>query len=55
MYFVLKVLHRRDEGNACVNWVGYDMINMSIRYCIVQLDDIKYNLGMKVLHNNKIM
>jgi hypothetical protein len=35
--------------------VGYDIVNVSTWYCIVQLDDMKYNLGMRVLHNNKII
>jgi hypothetical protein len=35
--------------------VGYDIVNVSIGYCIVQLDDMKYNLGMRVLHKTKII
>jgi hypothetical protein len=38
-----------------VNMVGYDMVNVSIGYCIVQLHDMKYNLSMKVLHKTKII
>jgi hypothetical protein len=41
------------EDNACVNWVGYDIVNVSID--IVQLDDMKSNLGMRVLHKTKII
>jgi hypothetical protein len=55
LYYVLGVLHHPNEGNARVNWVGYDMVNMSIGYCIIQSDDMKDNLGMKVLHNTKII
>jgi hypothetical protein len=43
-------MHYFDEGNVDVNMVGYDIVNMSIGYCIVQLDDMEYNLGMRVLH-----
>jgi hypothetical protein len=53
--FYLGVLHRLDEGNTCVNCVGYDMVNVSIGYCIVQLDDMKYNISMRVLHKTKII
>ncbi len=35
--------------------VGYDIVNVSTGYCIVQLDDMKYNLGMRVLHKTKII
>jgi len=35
--------------------VGYDVVNVSIKYCIVQLDDMKYNLIMKGLHKTKII
>jgi len=49
------VLHDLDKGHACVNWVGYDIVNVSIGYCIIQLDDMKYNLGMRVLHKTKII
>jgi hypothetical protein len=35
--------------------VGYDIVNVSIGYCIVQLEDMKYNLGMGVLHKTKII
>jgi len=35
--------------------VKYDIVNVSVRYCIVQLDDMKYNVGMKVLHKTKII
>jgi len=51
----LEDMHYFNEGNVDVNMVGYDIINVSIRYCIVQLDDMKYNLDMRVLHNNKII
>jgi hypothetical protein len=48
------VKHQNDpEANVDVNMVGYDIVNVSIGYCIVQLDDMKYNLGMKVLHKTK--
>jgi hypothetical protein len=30
-----------DEGNACVGWVGYDIINVSIGYCIDEVNEIK--------------
>jgi hypothetical protein len=53
MIFILGVLHHPDEGNACGNWVGYDIVNVSIGYYIVQLNDMKYNLGMRVLHKTK--
>ncbi len=46
--------HQNDpKGNVDVNMVGYDIVNVSIGYCSVQLDDLKYNLGMKVLHKTK--
>jgi hypothetical protein len=48
-------MHYLHEGNVDVNIVGYDIVNVSIGYCIIQLDDMKNNLGMKVLHNNKII
>jgi len=48
-------LHHLDEGNACVNWVGYDIVNVSIGYCIIQLDDMKYNLNMRVFHTTQII
>jgi hypothetical protein len=44
-----KDMHYLDEGNVDVNMVGYDIVNVSIKYCIVQLNDMKYTLGMKVL------
>ncbi len=53
MYSIFGVLHHLDESNVDVNMVGYDMVNVSTRYCIVQLDDMKYNLGMRVLHKTK--
>jgi len=28
-------LHYLDEGNACVNWVEYYIVNVSIGYCII--------------------
>ncbi len=34
-------LHHFDESDACVNWVGYDIVNMSIGYCIGELNEIK--------------
>ncbi len=43
-------MHYLDEGNVDVNMAGYDLVNVSIGYCIVQLEDMKYNLAMKVLH-----
>jgi hypothetical protein len=50
------VKHQNDrKGNVDVNMVGYDIVNVSIGYCIVQLDDIKYNLGIMVLHKTKII
>ncbi len=45
-----KDMHYFNKGNVDVNMVGYDIVNVSIGYCIVQLDDMEYNLGMKVLH-----
>ncbi len=48
-------MHYLHEGNVDVNMVGYDIVNVSIRYCIIQLDDMKNNLGMKVLYNKKII
>jgi hypothetical protein len=54
-WIYIGVLHHLDKGDACVNWVGYDIVNVSIRYCIVQLNKMKYNLGMKVLHKTKII
>jgi hypothetical protein len=35
--------------------VENDIVNVSIGYCIIQLDDMKYNLDMKVLHKTKII
>jgi hypothetical protein len=46
-------MHDPNKGNVDVNVVGYDMVNVSIGYCIVQLDDMKYNLNTKVLHKPK--
>jgi hypothetical protein len=46
----LEEMHHLDEGNVDVNMVGYDIANVSIGYCIVQFDDMKYNLSMRVLH-----
>ncbi len=44
-----------DEGNPCVDCVGYDIINVSIRYCTNEINEIKLlQLGLKVLQNNKI-
>jgi hypothetical protein len=36
MYF-----HYFDEGNACVNWVQHDIINVSIGYCKDEINEIK--------------
>jgi hypothetical protein len=48
------VKHQNDpEGNVDVNMVGYDIVNVSIGNNIIQLDDMKYNLGMSVLHKTK--
>jgi hypothetical protein len=46
-------MHDPNKGNVDVNVGGYDMVNVSIGYYIVQLDDMKYNLNMKVLHKPK--
>ncbi len=44
-----------NEGNACVDCVGYDIINMSMRYCINEVNEIKLlQLGLRVLQNNKL-
>jgi hypothetical protein len=51
----LKDMHYLNEGNVDVNMVGYDIINVSIGYCIVKLDDMKYNLDMRVLHKTKMI
>jgi len=51
----LEDMHYFNEGNVDVNMVGYDIINVSIGYCIFQLDDVKYNLDMWVLHKPKII
>ncbi len=51
----LEDMHYFNKGNVDVNTVGYDIINVSIRYSIVQLDDMKYNLDMRVLHKPKII
>ncbi len=48
-------MHYFHEGNVDVNMVGYDIVNVFIGYCIVQLDDMKYNIGMRVLHKTKII
>jgi hypothetical protein len=29
-----------NEGNACVGWVGYDIINVSTWYCIDEINEI---------------
>jgi hypothetical protein len=50
-----KDMHYPNEGNVNVNMVGYDICILSLGYCIVQLDDMKYNLGMRVLHKTKII
>jgi len=37
-------LHYLDEGNACVNWVEYYIVNVSIGYCMDEIDEINsYN------------
>jgi len=46
----LHGMHYLDEGDVDVNMAGYDIVNVSIGYCIVQLDDMEYNLSTKVLH-----
>ncbi len=38
----LKDMRYPHEGDVDVNIVGYDIFNVSIRYCIVELDDMKY-------------
>jgi hypothetical protein len=43
-------MHYLDEGNVDVNMARYDIVNVSIGHFIVQLDDMKHNLFMKVLH-----
>jgi hypothetical protein len=49
-------MHYPHEGYVNVNMVGYDIVIVSIGYyCIVQLDDMKHNVGMKVLHKTKII
>jgi hypothetical protein len=48
-------MHYPNKGNVDVNMVGYDMVNVSIGHCIVQLDNMKYNLNMMVLHKTKII
>jgi len=30
-----------DEGNACVDWVGYDIVNVFIGYCTNKVDEIE--------------
>jgi hypothetical protein len=50
-----KDMHYPHEGDVDVNIVEYDLVNVSIGYCIVELDDMKYNLGMRVLHKTKII
>ncbi len=48
--------HQNDnEDNVDVNMVGYDIVNVSIGYCILQLNDMKCNLSMRVLHKTKII
>jgi hypothetical protein len=34
-------LHYFDESNAYVNWVGYYIVNVSIGYCIDEINEIK--------------
>jgi hypothetical protein len=50
-------LHHFDEGNACVNWVGYYIINMSIGYCTNEINEIKVVTTRPtwVLQNNKMI
>jgi hypothetical protein len=50
-----KDMHYPNEGNVNMNMVGYDTCILSLGYCIVQLDDMKYNPGMRVLHKTKII
>jgi hypothetical protein len=50
----LEDMHYPNESNAC-EFIRYYIINVSIGCCIVQLNDMKYNLNMKVLHKIKII
>ncbi len=34
-------LYYLDEGNACMIWVGYDIVNVSIGYCMDEVYEIK--------------
>jgi hypothetical protein len=34
-------LYDLDEGNACMIWVGYDFVNVSIGYCMNEVYEIK--------------
>jgi len=34
-------LHYFDEGDACVNWVGYYVVNVFIGYCMNEKNEIK--------------
>ncbi len=44
-----------DESNACVDCVGYDIINVSIKYCTNEVNEIKLlELRLRVLQNNKL-
>jgi hypothetical protein len=48
-------LHHFDEGNACVNWVGYYIVNVSIGYWPDEINEIKVVMTRPtwVLQNNK--
>jgi hypothetical protein len=48
-------MHYFHGCNVDVNMVGYDIVNVFTGYCIVQLDDMKYNISMRVLHETKII
>jgi hypothetical protein len=34
-------LHDLNEGNTCMIWVGYDIVNVSIGYCTNEVYEIK--------------
>jgi hypothetical protein len=48
-------LHYFDEGNACVNWVGYYIVNVSMGYCTNEVNDIVTTRPTWVLQNNKMI
>ncbi len=50
-----KDMHYLNKGNIDVNMVGYDIVNVSIGYYIIQLNDMKYKLSMRVFHKTKII